>query len=117
MTYFNMLIGLKTTADNCLFIHPLLKSLCMFTIIENFDVFAHILDEQDSEKIACFIKFTENKSINFLNNIEDNENMINFKVDLLAHYIDIIAISSDDLIQSKLNPHYIKLIENAKPFK
>eukprot|EP00833_Pecoramyces_ruminatium_P007626 jgi/Orpsp1_1/1181658/evm.model.c7180000078100.1 len=79
MTYFNMLIGLKTTADNCLFIHPLLKSLCMFTIIENFDVFAHILDEQDSEKIACFIKFTENKSINFLNNIEDNENMINFK--------------------------------------
>eukprot|EP00833_Pecoramyces_ruminatium_P017519 jgi/Orpsp1_1/1191551/evm.model.d7180000086902.1 len=149
MSYFDMLIGLKTTADNCFFIHPLLKSLCRFTTIENFDILAPILDEQDSEKVACFIKFdSTHKSVNFLNNINENEDIVDVQnvkvkedmtpseyisspefastiddeyyeeiVDLLAQYIDIIAVSSDDLTPSKLNPHCIKLIENVKPFK
>ena len=38
-------------------------------------------------------------------------------LEMLIVYIDIIATSTDELTPSKLNPHHIELIKNAKPFK
>jgi len=65
--YFDFLLGLKSITGNYLFIHPMLRSLCRFTSVEKFDIIVPIVEDQDMEMIACFIKYIgPNKSINKL---------------------------------------------------
>ena len=55
--YYDFLLGLKSIADNYLFIHPMLRSLCHFTSVEKFDIIASIVEDQDMEMIACLIEY------------------------------------------------------------
>ena len=65
--YFDLLIGLKTIADNYLFIHPISKSLCRFNSLSTFEMITPLLEDQNLECIACFIKFIgQEKSVNSL---------------------------------------------------
>ena len=75
--YFDFLLGLKSIADNYLFIHPMLRSLCRFTSVEKFDIIAPIAKNQAVEKNLCFINFIrpnksseENSIIELSNNKE-----------------------------------------------
>jgi len=75
--YFDLLIGLKTIADNYLFIHPISKCLCRFNSYSTFDIITPLLEDQEVELLTCFIKyFGEEKHINSLNY---NNNTNNFK--------------------------------------
>ncbi|KAG4085522.1 hypothetical protein H8356DRAFT_1363896 [Neocallimastix lanati (nom. inval.)] len=47
--YFDFLLGLKSIADNYLFIHSMLRSLCRFTSVEKFDIIALIVENQAIE--------------------------------------------------------------------
>ena len=71
-----MLIGLKTIADNYLFIHPITKTLCRFTLYDSFDIITPLLENQEAELISCFVKYiNSSKLINTLN--YNNNNNIN----------------------------------------
>jgi len=54
-SYFDLLIGLKTIADNYLFIHPIAKALCHFNSYDSFDIITPLLEIQEAELINCFI--------------------------------------------------------------
>jgi len=76
--YFDLLIGLKTIADNYLFIHLMAKTLCRFTSYYSFDIITPLLENQEAEFISCFIKYIDpSKSINTLNYNNNNINMNN----------------------------------------
>ena len=61
-----MLIGLKTIADNYLFIHPITKTLCRFTLYDSFDIITPLLENQEAK--FCFVKYINpSKLINTLN--------------------------------------------------
>ena len=53
--YFDFLLGLKSIADNYLFIHSMLRSLCRFTSVEKFDIIALIVENQAIENNSCYI--------------------------------------------------------------
>ena len=73
--YFDLLIGLKTIADNYLFIHPMAKTLCRFTSYDSFDIITPLLENQEAELISCFVKYINpSKLINTLN-YNDNINI------------------------------------------
>jgi len=73
--YFDLLIGMKTIADNYLFIHPISKSLCRFYSLASFDVITLLLENQNLEYISCFIKFIGKGSINSLNFNEETNTL------------------------------------------
>ena len=69
--YFDFLLGLKSIADNYLFIHPMLRSLCRFTSVENFDIIAPIVENQAIEKNSCGINFIRPNKNNEENSIKE----------------------------------------------
>ena len=73
--YFDLLIGLKTIADNYLFIHPIEKTLCRFTSHDSFDIITPLLENQEAELISCFVKYINSgkliNTLNYNNNIRE----------------------------------------------
>ena len=70
--YFDFLLGLKSIADNYLFIHPMLRSLYRFNSFEKFDIIAPIVENQVIEKNLCcinFIKLNKNSEENSIKEI------------------------------------------------
>ena len=74
--YFDFLLGLKSIADNYLFIHPMLRSLYRFTSVENFDIIALTIENQTIEKNSCcinFIRSNKNSEENCIKEISKNK--------------------------------------------
>ena len=70
--YYDFLLGLKSIADNYLFIHPMLRSLYRFNSFEKFDIIAPIVENQVIEKNLCcinFIKLNKNSEENSIKEI------------------------------------------------
>ncbi|ORX53741.1 hypothetical protein BCR36DRAFT_283782 [Piromyces finnis] len=115
--YFDILISLKTIADNYLFINPVSKTVCRCTSPDSFEVLAPIVEDQDAEIVTCFIKFlSPHKNIyssKFSDELEDfSNNFSNLKVTQNENLSPSDYIHSENFI-SELDPQYRDIIINS----
>jgi len=140
---FDILIGFNTLKDNKLFVHPIDNHLCKMLSEESWDRVSPLgTDEEvskesgDTEHHNLVNKVKDENYHDEIDQIEEvkdgklkKQELLNKvldelprkyrrKVNSLFHeFIIILAIKIDELQPTKLLPHTIQLIENAKPIK
>jgi len=96
--YFDLLIGLKTIADNYFFIHPISKSLARFNSNSSFEIIAPLLENQEMEYVTCFVKYIYNdKIINSLNYYENNINKHSYNNNFDINNFNSISPNNDNI--------------------
>jgi len=124
-TFYYLLIGLKTMADNHLVVNPSKQMLCQNLENSNeLEEITPLIGDEDEPAYICYVQKSDTETLSPWEYIHSNGFIESLNqefrkeiINLLEENIDVLATSTDELTPSKLLPHKISINPGQQPIK